>query len=345
MAARFRFAGVIREDLPFANQRSLDLATRVSYGTLRYVHVDAAPSPENAPMTLFRLALALIALLVPALSWAQEDVDALWTQFDELFVQYEDQMVIVDAEDPSTTGGDRAYRQAADTAGDLSAVVEAILAADSSLSEDEREGLIDVLLTTRQIEGSLLVDTGQCDEAVIVLDRVLSHPFINSRGIVQERAAFWMESAETCLEERDANAQNNVVVGPGDEPSGNGRRTVSYALLGTGGAMLVAGIAWDLSNLSDINELNGLRQECTGVTAVTECSPEEEELGDNLSDQLDSEKAPIAVLYSAGAAIAVTGLVLLITDRSGERNETEARSRFVPTFGPNSAGVLFERRF
>lgn len=299
-------------------------------------------------MTPLRSILVLLLLLAPASALAQ-DLDSLWTQFDELFVAYEEQMVVVDSEDPTTTRGDRAYREAAGTAAELSAVVEAILSADSSLSDDEREGLIDVLLTTRQIEGSLLVDTGQCNEAVIVLNRVLSHPFIDSRGIVQERAEVWMESAETCIEEQEADEsseQNQVAVGTDPvEPSGNGRRTASYVLLGTGGAMLLGGLAWDLSNLGDINELEGLRNECTGANAATECTREEEERGDNLSDQLDADKIPIAVLYSAGAALAVTGVVLMITNGGSERNETEARSRFVPTFGPNSAGVLFDCRF
>lgn len=119
------------------------------------------------------------------------------------------------------------------------------------------------------------------------------------------------------------------------EAAGSGRRTVGIALLATGGAMLVGGLGWDIASAQ------GPRSEFTELSDTCDGSADCVERLNELSDTIDSSRAPIGALTIGGAAIAVTGTVLWLT---APRERDAQRVSFMPEWRPGYMGASLSFR-
>lgn len=116
---------------------------------------------------------------------------------------------------------------------------------------------------------------------------------------------------------------------------GSGRRTVGIALLATGGAMLVGGLGWDIASAQ------GPRSEFTELSDTCDGSADCVARLNELSDTIDSSRAPIGALTIGGAAIAVTGTVLWLT---APRERDAQRVSFMPEWRPGYMGASLSFR-
>ena len=142
-----------------------------------------------------------------------------------------------------------------------------------------------------------------------------------------------------------------AVVGP-VAPSGpsHGKRTVGYILLGVGGAAIIgAGVTAGLY-FSEAGTWNSYANKVdTGFTAI--CSQNQgppSAGGVNHSDACSARSTantvwPISwALAGGGVALAVVGVVLIMTDKGKEEGPpapTAGKLQILPTFGPTGAGV------
>jgi hypothetical protein len=274
------------------------------------------------------LALGLSLLIgTSSIAWAQQDEDALWAAYADAADAYADATERLEEYDVTTTQGDRLHRQAAARAAELFHAVQSLLDADVPLDEDEREALVDTLLTARQVEGTLRIDVGDCEEGRTLLTSVLSHPEIDGRPLVAARAEQWIARADACLDVSDPVA-SSVPIGTSLSPpaedrpsdvwaeappasSSSAARTTGIVLASTGAAMLVSAVAWDISMMDDVDQFRTLNASCASLDR-SGCDSNELL---RLRDRIDDAKLPIGALYGVGAAAAITGVVLWIVHR------------------------------
>lgn len=111
-------------------------------------------------------------------------------------------------------------------------------------------------------------------------------------------------------------------------PKSSARRTVSYVGIGLGGALLAVG---GVTGVMALTKENSLAQRCPGGA----CPASER-------DTLDSARslAGVSTMTSiAGAAIGLTGLILLLTDGSSNERPPAATGQLTPLIGPGSLGL------
>lgn len=288
------------------------------------------------PRRLVAAIIACAALTCFAPTASAQDVDALWSAYDERDAEYETLREQAEALPSDTTQGDRAYREAAEAAGALADVIEQLLMADDSLAPDEVERAIDRLLTVRQVQGSFLADVGACEEAAVVLDSVMNHPGIDDRALLRERTAVRLEQAQACA----AGDEFVGVTDPEPDPvmtDSGGTRGAGFALLGTGGALLAGGLGWDLAVAGDVSDFESMRDDCDA--GASNCDPG---LLDDLSGNIETAKLGTGLLYGLGAVSAITGVVLVAIDGPDERPR---EARLSPWIGRHGIGVRADVTF
>lgn len=267
-----------------------------------------------------------------SIAMAQEesvDIDVLWQRYDEQATTFEEQQRECDEGDIATTRVNRICREAADTSIALSDTIEALLEHDEQLTEEDRELLIDGMLTNRQIAGALWVELGECETGKTILQQLLAHPDLPARPVVQQASETWIARAEECIAEQM----------PVEEPVAEApNRTAPLVVMSSGLAVLAAGVLWDVMMISEQNEFESLRDRCNAG-----CSAESHAELDDSAETLENAKVPIALLYGVGAATAVGGAVwYVVTGRTGEADRDVSLR---PTFGAGSVGAALNVRF
>lgn len=298
---------------------------------------------------LTRCATALLCMLMcVGGAHAQSDVDALWTAYETAADAYEEATSRLAEYGVETTQGDRLHRQAAQRASDLALAVEALLASAAALEDDETEALLDTLVTARQVEGSLLVDVGACDDGASVLRELLEHPALPGRPLVEGRAREWLARAEVCVlgaepigpgvVQRGAESVDGapLLVGADVTSEGSGARTTGIVLVSAGAAALVGAIAWDASMASTLDEFRTLRNACDAG------GPCDRDGLASRRDRIDDARVPMAVLYGVGGAAVVTGAVLWLMNRT-PREDRAVDLR--PQLGAGWVGADLHLRF
>ena len=276
---------------------------------------------------------ALVALLLaPSIASAQT-LDELWLQYEEQTETFVTLQTDCDEGDVRATTTNRLCRRAVQVGTELADTIEALVARDEELRPDDEAALIDGALTTRQIAASILVDVGECEDARDRLSALLEDERLAERPNVEEAAERWMENAERCIADALAAEQPEPEETPepalalAPEPPS---RAGPLALLASGSALLVTGIAWDMANLSSIREFNDLNDACAEGSCDTARQGE-------LKDRLDGAKVPIALLYGVGAATAVSGVVWMVLQGDGSDQAVAVR----PYHGVGPAGGFY----
>lgn len=277
--------------------------------------------------TMLVCAACAMLLLAPGAMAQDVDVDALWDQYDAQATEFEAKSAECDSGDRATTRVNRICREAADASLALSDTIEELLAHDDQLTDEDRELLIDGMLTNRQISGALWVELGECESAREILLALTEHPDLAARPLVEQAAQNWLQNANDCLAEEQAPLE--VAEAP--------NRTGPVVVLSTGLAIAAAGFVWDMSMISTINDFKDADEECGDV-----CSSDSD-AGRTLlrtQDRIDSAKPIIGVLYGVGAATAIGGAIWLAVQGGGEDTAEEtADVRVFPTFSRSGAGA------
>lgn len=303
------------------------------------------------------LTFFLLALASPS-AHAQADLDTLWSDYGSLSDALADGLERVDSANPATSTGDRVYRQTADTASELAGVIETLLTLDTSIGGEDRAALIDSLLTTRQIAGSLYVDVGECEVARAELAAVLEHPLIGDRPLIRDRSAVWAERADACIAEQELAAAAEIEAAieaereaarraeeeaaaqaaaerEADGEGGGNRALVGATLAAGGGALIAGALAWDAALGSSRSELQDLQEVCR---TTPDCGGETARANE-LSDKITGARVPMAIMLGVGTGAAVTGVVLLI------KGDGDDRVAIAPSFAPGFAGADVRLRF
>lgn len=115
-------------------------------------------------------------------------------------------------------------------------------------------------------------------------------------------------------------------------------RAAGVGLTIGGGALLAAGVAWDMAvMLGPESERRQLQADCVGVSG---CSSD----GDifDLSERVSRSQVPVAVLYSIGATALTTGAVVLALKQRQSRRRSDALSwQLTPTIGGGMVSLRF----
>ncbi|MFT6400667.1 MAG: hypothetical protein ACJAYU_005445 [Bradymonadia bacterium] len=273
--------------------------------------------------------LATSALIGTAsVASAQEvDVDALWDQYDVQATEFDEKSAECDSGDRSTTRVNRICRESADLSVALSDTIDSLLAHDDQLTDEDRQLLIDGMLTNRQIAGALWVELGECETGRAILEPLTQHPDIAARPLVEQASQTWLDNANQCI----ADAQDPLVVA--EAPS----RTGPVVVLSTGLAIAAAGFVWDMSMLSTISEFNDADEACGESCAV------DSEAGRALTraqESINNAKPIIGVLYGVGGATAIAGVIWLAVQGGGNDEPSgNAEVRVMPTFSRGGAGA------
>lgn len=294
---------------------------------------------ENISMRTCTLATLLTATVWALPASAQTDADALWTAFEEADVAFQDAQAACEEADPATTGGDRTCRDAIEAGLTLADAVEAVLDGVPDVDAETREAAIDLLLTTQQIVGTYMVDVGDCEDAVEVLDAVLESPLLGNRRSLENAASRWRGEAEAC---RGGHAEPEPIAETPDPEmtaetpiERSGRSPAGYVLVGLGAAAVGGAAIWELALNGDRQDFVDARNSCEGGGP---CDPVETQ---RLADRIDGAKIPTAVLYGVGGASLVTGIIVLATGGGGGEDTLSLS----PTVAPDYAGVRFGARF
>lgn len=260
------------------------------------------------------------------------DIDALWDQYDAQATEFEEKSAECDSGDRATTRVNRLCREAADLSLALSNTIDELLAHDDQLTDEDRELLIDGMLTNRQISGALWVELGECEAAREILVALTEHPDLPARPLVETAAQNWLQNANDCIAE--AQAPLEVAEAPS--------RTGPVVVLSSGLAIMAAGFVWDMSMLSTINEFKDADEECGDS-----CSSDSEAGRTLLRTQarIDNAKPVIGVLYGVGAATAIGGAIWLAVRGGGDDEPGAADVSILPTFGASSAGAAIRVGF
>lgn len=267
------------------------------------------------------------------------DVDALWERYDAQATQFETLNAECEAGDRATTRVNRICREAADTSLALADTIELILERDDALGPEERELLLDGLLTNRQIAGALWVDLGECAAGREVLVDLIDHPGLDARPVVLQATETWIARADACLAPppvaETVPPSGGGASGGGDRPSLVG----PIVVLATGAAVLIGGVSWDLAMGGTRSDFRALRDECE-----TGCTTDDYETLVGLRDDIDKAGTPIAIMYGAGAAIAAGGAVWLAVAAKRGRADSE-RVQLMPVLALDRVGATVNVRF
>ncbi len=282
-------------------------------------------------MTRALLSTLTVFVLVSAasVSSAQDEVDvnALWDQYDAQATEFEAKSAECDSGDRSTTRVNRLCREAADLSVALSNTIDELLIHDDQLTDEDRELLIDGMLTNRQIAGALWVELGECESGRAILEPLTQHPDIAARPLVEQASQSWLDTANECL----APAQAPLEVAEGPD------RTGPIIVLSSGLAIAAAGFVWDMAMLSTVNEFKDADEACN-----PSCSANSEE-GEALleaQENINNAKPVIGVLYGVGGATALAGVIWLAVQGGGNDEPSDnAEVSFMPTFSRGGAGA------
>ncbi len=266
---------------------------------------------------------------------AQEvDVDGLWERYDEQATAYETLQAECDEGDRTTTLVNRRCRESADASLALAQTIQDILEFDTSLDADDRELLLDGMLTNRQIAGSLWVELGECEDGRMILTDLLDDEGMDVRPLVAQAAQNWIDRADQCL----IGQREETVVAVDEPPPSN--RTTPIVVMGGGMGLLAGGVVWDLAMGSNRNEFTELQEQCTDPTRG--CNDTEIERLDEVAGKIDNAKIPIAILYGTGAAVAVGGAIWYVL---AGRTPDDADVAVRPTFSSGGIGAQVRVRF
>lgn len=287
---------------------------------------------------LMLLCGATVLFSAPVLAQT-ETVDALWetyaTQSDALV----DLQQRCDEGNIEATTTNRICAQAVEAGFAFGETIEQLLALDITLPEADREALVDGLLTTRQVAASIMVDLGQCEEAVPILDALLAEDAVQARPIVAEAAARWRTNATVCITEQQtaaaarerALAEASATPDDAAQATETGRRSAGpVVMIATGGALAVGGFAWDLAMTGDRQTFTREFEDCRAGSGCDEAA-----LND-AKQRIDSARVPIGVLVGTGAATAVGGVIWYAIDG---RRQRDARTSVRITPARMSDGV------
>jgi hypothetical protein len=288
---------------------------------------------------LTALLLWLVTCLTALPAAAQVDsIEARWQAWDELSATYDALMEELDDFDPASTRGDRQRRQAIEVAEEIVALLQWLIAHDISLGPDELAVAWDVLLTTRQVLGSLYVETRQCAVGGERSRQVLDDPEIATRPLVAERARAWLARAENCLQPTEDDIPADVPHGADatpppapPAPARPGFRPAHTALV-AGGALALSAAVWDLALMGARGDFLDRRQACYNRG----CTPEETADLRDLQRRIQTGQVATGVLYGVGAAGAAAGLALLLANR---RDAADRPVRVAALLQPDLAGV------
>lgn len=261
------------------------------------------------------------SMLCPLSASAQDDVDALWTRYEEDSTQFIELQSQCDAGNIEATTTNRICRQAVDAGFQYADTIDALLAADGTLLDDERAALVDGLLTTRQIAASIMVDLGQCQEAVPVLDGLLLHPGTPERPVLEEAVQRWLDNANICIERQEDEARRAVAVDATDAPTPTEGANVTgpVLLMAGGGALVVGGFVWDAAMASERSAFDRELDDCR--TSAAAC---DQQRLDDAKQNIEGARVPIATLVGVGAATAVGGVVWYVVERRSARADDVA---------------------
>lgn len=344
------------------------------------------------PGTLRVIVFTLIGLLIAGTALAQGDAsadnesqvgsaDALWDAYADAAAKFSQSYNETESVDPVATRGNRLYRRAVEDGEALISVLNQLLEADAPNTDDERLAVIDALLTTGQIIGSLRVEIRECDAGRINLEKVLEHPGIETRPILKDSAQTWLDRANQCVEqqavetaraerERQIAELERQINTAGDEAELNELRSqlaelqgmdpdqfmqvepkgpvnvAPIAVLGAGLVTLAAAGIWDLT-LGDERDL------IESYPGQNEARPDQFDEALIAKERIDSAKAPIAVLYGIGGAATLTGAIWMaikprrdVPDTAeGSDAATEDAVSFMPTFQRGGIGFNFRATF
>lgn len=272
-----------------------------------------------APRSLARIAPFVFALSLASTASAQD----LWEQYEQESTEFVDLQSRCDGGNIEATTTNRICSQAVQAGVRYAETIETLLASDGSdLSADEQAALVDGLLTTRQIVASVMVDLGQCEEALPVLEQLLAHPDIDDRPVLVEASQRWLDNANACIERQQAPSEEFAGLGTTAEPY-EPRLAGPVAMIAGGGALLVGGFVWDAAMASERNAFDEELSNCQ--TSVALC--DRARLGE-AKDNIEAARVPIATLVGVGAATAVGGAVWYVVERRrGRADDVSVRVR------------------
>lgn len=324
------------------------------------------------PMKSIVVALCLLVLSATPCAFAQDDLDGAIVAYEEALDEFTRLYEDTSNYGPLEPAGDRIYRQTVEAGRTL---VERIyvLIEDYDLSEEERVGLLDLALGTRQIVGSLLADVRLCEEALVHLDELIADPETAARPVVLEAATRSRTNAELCvqeqrreadllarereireLEERIAETEDAdrlaelqaqlaslrgqdlpaTYTVPADD---RGRLNVpAVVVLSVGAATLAGALGWDLALSSDRRTVDDYRDTL---------DPADFEAAQRAADNIDGAKLPLGIMYGVGGAAALTGVIWLAINPRFDDDGDASASAFAPMFLRDGMGVSFTRTF
>ena len=105
-------------------------------------------------------------------------------------------------------------------------------------------------------------------------------------------------------------------------------------LIGTGAALFVGGLGYDISLIDERDELDEIQAICP------DCTTAQFNRGEELGQPLVDSKPVIWSLYGVGAAVAVSGLVWLLLNEGGA--ETTMGVSAGPALRPDGVGLLVQ---
>ncbi|MFT4704034.1 MAG: hypothetical protein ACI81R_001730 [Bradymonadia bacterium] len=248
------------------------------------------------------LATCCLLALAPRTA-ASQTLDEAWERYEELSERFVDLQAECDAGDIRATTTNRLCREAVSSGFALADAIDFVLREDDSLAEGDRATLIDGMLTTRQISASIMVDLGECEEAIAPLEALLEHPEIGERPGVAEAAERWLNDANVCVEDRDT-AARAALADPNESSAGPNIGAIT--LTSVGGAVLLSGLILDLSHLGRINDVRDSSGQCGLACQVSR--------NDDI-EKIENARLPVALLYGIGGAAVVGGVIWMVADR------------------------------
>lgn len=132
--------------------------------------------------------------------------DALWTEFEIAFANFERDLAMTEEAPPTSQTGFRNYVQAIDSAAQVRDLLRALLVS-GDLTDADHLDATDSVLTIDQVAGSLMVEIEQCERGADTLRTLLARPETLERPLLVQGATQWLGKAERCLERQRLQAQ------------------------------------------------------------------------------------------------------------------------------------------
>jgi hypothetical protein len=313
------------------------------------------------------LSTLLLCCVTPSLAYAQSEIDALWDEYGERSDAFVAAQTRCDEGDIEGTTTNRRCSEAVDTGLALAGTIEALITLDATLSDADREMLLDGLLTSRQIAASIQVDLGHCEDARSELITIREHPGTASRPVVSEAAERWILMSEDCIAEAEAAEERarlaaiaeeqrraadqmaerdqfiaeerargeaeqlaNTDFEPAVDP--NRSRLGPILVTATGGLILASAVSYDAAMYATVREFRRERDRCS--EGLASC---DERAALDAGRRVDNAKPVLATLYAVGGVTAIGGLTWYILAARGDRADRSV------TFAPMGTRVDGER--